>query len=202
MKKIILLLTLFFSLIGASAQNANRAGFFMELAYGYASGLPYYQIHCDPNQMEIKPLSGSALNVALGPRIKLSRHFALDIRVEAQSFIYKKMEDVSLGPVISARYTSPEIFNNVSLYASVGAGYYYTFLLGGINDYFDADLSSESGTYYYCSDDPVARMPIIVNFGMNFTTHFYGGVVYDMRVVFDPTTRIANILGVQLGYRF
>lgn len=198
MKKIILLLTLFFSLIGASAQNANRAGFFMELAYGYASGLPYYQIHCDPNQMEIKPLSGSALNVALGPRIKLSRHFALDIRVEAQSFIYKKMEDVSLGPVISARYTSPEIFNNVSLYASVGAGYYYTLLFD-----IDEDISlPESGTVKYFSGRPESNLPVKINFGMNFTTHFYGGVVYDMRVVFDPTTRIANILGVQLGYRF
>lgn len=199
MKKIILLITLFFVSIGASAQNANRSGFFMELASGVYSGPSYYKVQWNPEQLKIQPLYGIAVNIALGYRFKLSRSFALDARIQAQSLICEKMEHISVGPVIAARYTSPEIFKNVSLYASAGTGYYlYTWLP---DKSYDIAITTESGLEYYYAKAQDGRMLITTNLGMNFTTHFYGGVVCDMMLGFSPT-RFRNLLGVQLGYRF
>ncbi len=203
MKKLLFLLLLACASIGACAQNANRTGFFMELSYGGCVGYTNVnEVTWTGSSVEIQPLTCSAFKLDLGPRIRLGRFLALDVNVGLQGLIQKSFENLSVGGGLALRFTSPELFKNMSLYASAGAGYYRAIThkkqhnIDIVNDAYGYQEATEPGVYKI--DHTWGWLPLSFKVGLNFTNHLYGGLIFDYSVVGAGH----NLLGAQVGYRF
>lgn len=108
----------------ASAQNANRSGFFLEAGIGGMVGdTPRTSISVTNNVMSYKCISGTVGEFGLGMRLKIANHWAYEIKAEGQ-FPFQKPLQALVGRLlpIGFRYTSGELWRNHSLYAHINMG--------------------------------------------------------------------------------
>lgn len=226
MKKLLLALVAALACLGMQAQNANRTGFFIEAAVGGTTGSsPRVALSYDGSTVSQYFASGASFNISFGPRMRTSNHVAFDLRFEVQSpFSY-----VSSVPVLkfmpAVRYTSKEIFGNMSIYATVGVGGaigagYKSFYsewnwsndtnshYGYFNQILNADGEKVKLTLGDSDPAVAAGVSYTINVGLNITSHFYAGLMWDAQYMFSQPGKDGKdtchwgMTGVQIGYRF
>lgn len=190
MKKTIILALILFCGLSLWGQNANRSGFFVELGANKVFNGPRYNrydsdINIDGKQYDVYYRLSGLYDLDLGYRLAFARHWAFDIAAGVQTdFINREVasEWYSVCKLIPGfRYTSSEIFANMSLYANahIHVGYMISYHFEDCNNGF---------VYGYD-----------VGVGLNFTHAFYGGLIWDASIASDCHW---GGLGIKLGYRF
>lgn len=108
----------------ATAQNANRSGFFMELGIGGMVGdTPLSSISITDNVVYYKCLTGAAADFGLGGRFRFADHWAYEIKAEAQIPLDNPVNAlVGRALPIGFRYISGELWRNYSIYAHINLG--------------------------------------------------------------------------------
>lgn len=198
------------------AQNANRSGFFIEAGVGGACGnTPRTALLHQDGQVLVKYASGGVFDGYLGGRFRTSNHWAFDIRLGAQAAFSALKPTLTIKAMPGMRYTSNELFGNVSLYGALVVGGAFGFgygLCGSVipenGEYKLDDLKHRwhLGTDY--EQDDLWGVSYMIAVGLNVTTHFYAGLLWDGQYMFalNQGTIFPNpswgMLGVQLGYRF
>lgn len=185
MKRILLILTAFLSLVGmATAQNANRSGVFLELGGGPTFGAKLLKDgEWTGSSLIVKKAAGSGeANLGVGYRKASSRVFAWEIKAQLSTMPSDLEGSLTLALMPGFRYTTKELFGNVSMYFGLNAGvaimpvardYYY----GGIDliigqpDYMDFDNGLSIGG------------KIDLQAGLNLTTKIYLGLFFDCTII-------------------
>ncbi len=218
MKKILLLsLLAICTVVGASAQNANRSGIFIEAAGGGSIGNgPLIGLSMDgPNLMGYYA-GGAVLNLAVGAQFRISDHNAIGFRAEAQSNVSHFTQSLVLKAMPGLRISTDELFANISMYINVNAG--LAVADSGKPDFTYYD-DRESEHYVVPGDGSVVKWDSIkdaslgvayeIGVGLNITSRFYGGLVWDAQIMFDQTRDLDptgilhyGMAGIRLGYRF
>ncbi len=207
MKKLIIALLALVAFVGANAQNANRGGFFIEAGIGCTTGTsPRTALFMDGTSMMAKFAGGAAFDVQFGFRTKTSNHCAFDLRFGAMA----PFNAVSSTPVFKLmpgiRYTSTEIFGNMSIYATVAAGVGVSFS----HDLPEDPVPSDGSELKFGFGDGEACFgaSYTIAVGLNITNHFYAGPVWDAQYMIHQTRMEHEqnlhwgMFGIQLGYRF
>ena len=210
MKKVFLLLLALCAIAGVSAQNANRKGFFIEAAVGGSVGNPPLSgLSMDKGVLNGHYTGGTVVNFAFGPRFRTGSHTAFDFRIEAQANTARITQSLVLKAMPGMRITTGELFGNISMYISANIGF-------AIADSGCADLYSDfipndgtEATWDLFSSDPSFGAGYSLGLGLNITTHFYGGFVWDAQYMIHQTrdnltwTNLHyGMAGLRLGYRF
>ncbi len=208
MKKLIIAFLALIACLGVSAQNANRGGFFIEAGIGGTTGTtPRTAISMDGSNIMAKFAGGAAFNVHFGFRTKTSDHCAFDLRFGAMA----PFSAVSSTPVFKLmpglRYTSGEIFGNMSIYATAAVGGAVSFKYELPNG---TPIPDDGSEYKFGFDDGDACFGVsyTIAVGMNITNHFYAGPVWDAQYMIHQTRLEPEqnlhwgMFGIQLGYRF
>lgn len=119
MKKILIIVVMFVSLCvaDASAQSANRKGWYMDYTVGYGAGEKHY------GRGEYY---GLELGLGAGYRLKLSTHWAWDFRLNTLLNVdyIEGSQFVAISP-LGIRYTSNDFGNGKSIAwgMRIGSGY-------------------------------------------------------------------------------
>lgn len=194
----------------ATAQNANRHGFFLELGVGGIVGsTPRNYISFNQNDIQFKCLSGAAGSFGIGGRIRIGQHWAYEIKADAMI----PMNDpiyalVGRGMPIGFRYTSVELWQNYSLYAHfnlggaivVNNGYYSSNDVSWIPDPTEIKLRYNSRESY--------GVAYSVGVGVNLTTHLYVEGCFNAQAMFGIQRKngygVSNygMVACAVGYRF
>lgn len=216
MKKYVLLILVVVAILTsgiATAQNANRSGFFLEAGIGGLIGnTPRSSISIEDNIMYYKCISGAAMDFGFGGRFRIKSHWAYELKFEAQfpiSSPYNNMIGRCLP--VSFRYTSLEIYKNYSLYTHVSLG---------------AAIVANSGIITWNIDNPTLypNTPAIefkgflegvglgpaysLGLGVNMTTHVYAEANWNGQTIFGAYGKNGNevinygSIGFVVGYRF
>ncbi|MDE7160072.1 MAG: hypothetical protein K2O24_04425 [Muribaculaceae bacterium] len=220
MKRIMLFLVGLWMAFGAVAQNANRSGFFVEAgAGGFFGKTPRTSIMYDSKTYTytVTFANSCALDLGFGFRARLGRHWAYQCRLqlEADAANFNPLFSPKVFP-LGFRYTSPEIFGNSSIYASVDLGlsswpsgnpniYYYPEKTEDKKQVLGATMNIDGYGNIICGIIGSAGV------GINITTKLYAG--FSLEVQRNVTTtalyrigRIDNMfwgsVGVRVGYRF
>ncbi len=205
MKKLIILLLLITALLPAAAQNANRKGFFIELGAGALTGkTPRVSISMNDDRAVFAHFAkGMAADFYFGVRFRTGSHWAYEFRAGASA----PLDALTVLPVpkafpIGFRYTSGELFGNMSLYAHCNLGAAMT--ARGTVELVLVPGDKHDVKYHLITGGPA----ISAGIGLNITTHFYAGVTADYQYLFGCYRELKkeNILwgniGLRLGYRF
>ena len=217
MKKVLLLLIFcVLAATAATAQNANRTGFFIEGAVGGTTGTtPRTSYGLDNGNLTLYHAHSTSVNLTFGFRVRISRYAAYEITAEAQSPVDAiKTQPVFKAMPISFRFTTPEFWRNYS--------FYFNFRVGGavgnkgiLRSYSGEGLlesSVELGKnnrhdlrFFKEVSGGVAYQ---IGFGLNITTHFYAGFSWDAQYMFEQYRENITenlhwgMAGLRLGYRF
>lgn len=184
MKRILLILTAFLSLVGmATAQNANRSGVFLELGGGPTFGTKLLKdVEWTGSSLIVKKAGSGEANLGVGYRKASSRVFAWEIKAQLSTMPSDLEGSHTFALMPGFRYTTKELFGNVSMYFGLNAGvaimpqakgYYY----GGIDliigqpDYMDFDNGLSVGG------------KIDLQAGLNLTTKIYLGLFFDCTII-------------------
>lgn len=217
MKKMIFMLLLaVLSVAGVSAQNANRSGFFLELgAGGFVINPPMLKVTTTYKQtgtsvpstisgndvIEYENVLKYSFNV--GYRFAKSRHWAVDCRLNCMFSDGMLDEMFVVGIMYGARYVSPELFRNFSLYGALSVG--PMFRLDKI-DYVSGDVNIYGGANFELGCNLSNKLY------MGAFLSLYGGVPspeyneyyneYIEDKQYTDEIRINGLLGAKLGFRF
>lgn len=181
MKKTLLFMMFAVAAMCGYAQNANRSGFFLEIGAGAVVGSsPYTDVIenfavIDGKLSEIvkvKHDSGIKFNVGTGYRHAVSDNWAIELKAMGV-----KYSDIAVKLMPGARYTTKELFSNVSMYIAPNVG--------------------------ACLYHDVERFGLgySLALGLNLTESLSVGVVYDGQYIFEVESPWGTI-GVNIGYRF
>ncbi len=219
MKKVLLIFAAIIIAIGVQAQNANRGGFFLELGIGSTVGdMPRIGFQLDKNNtLYAVHTAGAKFDVALGARAAMkNRHWAYELRLEFESTTEHAFQNLAgkLFP-IAFRYTSGELFGNMSLYATFGLGAAVSSSGKSIDEYSEEDLvwkpgvDNEAAIVKYPLGSGVSVGPAYtVGVGLNITNHLYAGFAWDAQMMInsyrakEAETLHYGSCGFRLGYRF
>ncbi|MEE1298266.1 MAG: hypothetical protein UHE62_06000 [Muribaculaceae bacterium] len=208
----------------AWSQNANRSGFFLEFGAGsFAVNPPMKRVSVSYKQSSgdvpvtmtreelVEYMGGVKYDFTMGYRIATSAYCAVNLKIDAlfdgQSLDEGGLLLTKLMPGV--RYTSPELFKNISLYGMLSAG-------AGIRI---------CGSYEYYDDSVRLAICGSVELGVNFTEKFYLGAFYDIIVMKESVTGLywyynsgydedgyvasysdnwcnSGLIGAKLGFRF
>lgn len=220
MKKLLFIFAAILIAIGAQAQNANRGGFFLELGIGgTVSDMPRIGLQLDKNNsLYAIHTAGAKFDVALGARASMkNRHWAYEVRLEFESTTEHTVPNLAgkLLPV-SFRYTSGELFGNMSIYATFGLG---AAIANSGNDIHYTDF--KSGLIWKPgenNEEAIIKSPFsagisvgpayTVGVGLNITSHLYAGFAWDAQFMInscratESETLHYGSCGFRLGYRF
>lgn len=205
MKKTLLLMMFAIVTMCGYAQNANRSGIFLEIGAGGTIGdSPATEIHTslavnDGKLIEavtIKRDTGIKFNIATGYRYAVSNNWAIEMKATGV-----KYNDFVLKLMPGARYTSKELFSNVSMYIAPNIGISYDF-----------------GAEY----DPCG-LAFNLGVGLNLTERIYVGVNFEGQYYFEESYlsfdyngygndyykfdkyaayQYRGTIGLNIGYRF
>lgn len=208
MKRLLTLIAaVLLAVTGLYAQNANRNGFFIELQGGAAFGevLKYEPGNSDyPSASCLK--GGGVGSLDFGYRFATSNHFAIDFKIGAWSNFAEAGRTLQLRGMPGFRWTSNDFGSNMSAYLALNAGVGLSPAGGG---------SGDLGLY----------IPVELSVGINFSQHFYGGVIFNYSALvsgecsdhgnleidgnewyYDDLVHIKRqsypTIGLRLGYRF
>ncbi len=212
MKKIFFLcLSVYCAIAGASAQNANRRGFFVEAAIGGSVGnTPLSGVSVENSDIIGHYAGGSVISFAFGPRFRTSTHTAFEFRIEAQSNASAIAQTVVFKAMPGIRITTGELFGNVSMFINADVGFAVA----------DSGIPASSELDRISADGSVARWTMFnalasigvayeIGLGLNISTHFYGGLVWDAQFMYkqirdfnDYENLHYGMAGLRLGYCF
>ncbi len=200
----------------ALAQNANRGGFFIEAAVGGTTGsTPRTSYGIVNGDLTLHHAHGTALNIALGGRARISSYAAYEFVVEFQSPIDAfKTQPVAKAYPIAFRFTTPEFYRNFSVYIN--------FRLGGAIgskgtikwwDPWEGDnpellQPGSSDRDFALFEEVCGGAAYEIGFGVNITNHFYAGFTWDAQYMFNQYRNVKaenlhwGMAGLRLGYRF
>lgn len=208
MKRFLLLLLAVCALTVASAQNANRKGFFIEAAVGGSIGdTPRTGLSMDGNTLMAHTTGGAVVNLALGPRFRTGEHTAFDFRIEAQANTARITQTLVLKAMPGMRITTGELFGNMSLYVSANVGFA---VADSGEPSYDQAIPNDGTVVQWdvFSNAPSFGAAYAVGVGLNITTHFYAGVLWDAQYMIKQI-RIEEhknlhygMAGLRVGYRF
>ena len=209
MKKVLLMLLVLCAFAGASAQNANRKGFFIEAAVGGSVGTPPVGgLSIQDGQLMAHYYGGAMLNLAFGPRFRTGDHTAFDFRISAQANAsgLAGAQTLVVKAMPGIRISTGEIFRNMSLYfgANVGGA-----LANRGSSWNVVPADGEVMHWSLFDEDVSGGVGYEVSFGVNVTTHLYAGFVWSaqymfsqMRNPFDSENLHYGMAAFRLGYRF
>lgn len=192
------------------SQNANRKGFFLEAAFGGIVGkTPQTAFSVENNILRAHTLTGTAVSLAFGPRLRISKNFAYEIVFDIQAPLsaFDAQPTVKLLP-ISFRYISPELFRNYSLYGSFRLGGVLGFKGEGNLDHVTLPDMPKHDISLHSNVEPTGGVAASLGVGVNVTTHFSAGLTWDMQYLigqyrgFEKANCMWGMMGVRLGYRF
>lgn len=200
MRKRLVLITLFVcAFFIVHAQNANRSGFFVEAGVGGVTGdRPVTNLDERDDVIESgefigenfvtikverkkKAFYGLGFNAAAGYRWHIARHFAADAKVKFNDATYRFKETSQIDVMLGLRYMSHDFGGNKSIYANAGIG---------------------AGFF---PDESTFCLPYEVGAGINFSNHFYAGLIWDAQVSFADKFiygKNYGIIGIKAGFRF
>jgi len=210
MKKLVLLfvaaLTLSFAAWG---QNANRSGIFIEAGVGALAGTtPTYKAEIDHGIVKGYNVGGAGLNLALGYRYATSRFCAVEVKVEGSASPKAISPTLVLGIMPGFRYTTRELFSNMSLFFGLNAGFAMSsdcYIYGEIS----GDVASK-----IVDCDVEGSLPDALGgcygltIGINFTSSLYAGLFWDGYILSDKLCGSDEGMlhwgtaGLRLGFRF
>ncbi len=212
MKKLLLMILALCAMAGAQAQNANRKGFFIEAAIGGSIGNPPLSgLSMQNNELMAHYTGGTVVNVAFGPRFTTGEHTAFDFRLEAQANTANITQSLVLKAMPGIRITTGELFGNISMYIAANVG--FAAADAGCYDCSQhRDCVPDDGSilqWEAFADAPSFGAAYSLGLGLNITTHFYGGFVWDAQYMFHQTRDNLTwenlhygMAGLRLGYRF
>lgn len=166
MKRLLTLIAaVLLAVTGLYAQNANRNGFFIELQGGAAFGevLKYEPSSYSnyPSAISATCLKGGGVgSLDFGYRFATSSNFAVDFKLGAWSDFAEVGKTLQLRGLPGIRWTTDDFGSNMSAYIALNAG---------------VGLSPEGGG----SGDLGLYVPIELSVGLNFSRHFYGGLIFN-----------------------
>lgn len=193
------------------AQNANRSGFFLEAAVGGTIGdTPRVAATFSENHdFSFTYAGGTAWNFAFGQRFRTSNHFAYEVKAEVQSTVSNILPAaVCKFYPLGLRYTSPEVWRNFSIYATGSLGGAIGSAGNYLKDvYYDSPLISGQTKDIKFFDEVSGGAAYSVGLGVNITSHFYAGFLWDGQFMFnqyrfDKGNRNWGMVGFKLGYKF
>lgn len=210
MKKILLFVLVAIISTGiATAQNANRHGFFLELGIGGLVGnTPRSSILITDNVVKYKCLTGAAADFGFGGRFRIGSHWAYEVKAEAlipfENPIYSF---VGRALPVGFRYTSNEIWRNYSLYAHANLG-------GAI--IVNRGIYREWGITFFPNTEEIKLktdgagygIAYSAGLGVNLTTHLYAEACYNGQAMFNCFGKNGmgmnnfGIIAFLVGYRF
>jgi len=210
MKKLVLLIVAVFALsIAAWGQNANRSGIFIEAGAGALAGTtPTYKFEVGHGVVKAYNVGGAGLNLALGYRYATSRSCAVELKVEGSVSPKAITPTFVLGITPGFRYTTRELFSNISLFFGVNAGFAISYetdassiIISGnkeedaVHDIVNYGIGSFGGCYG-------------LTFGLNITSTLYTGVFWDGYILGNKLRGLERDMlhygtaGLRLGFRF
>ena len=224
MKRIFLLTLLAFLLSGiATAQNANRHGFFLEAGIGGMVGsTPRMSIEIVDNVVYNKCVYGTAVDLGLGGRFRIGNHWAYEVKAEGMIPLCDPINAI-VGRFlpIGFRFTSGEVWKNYSVYAHANLGAALTGLSGEISRYNssystqivreyenDGIIIPDASTIRLKLGDARVGASYSVGLGVNLNQHLYLEGCFDAQVMFNCCRKSADSIlhfGAPLcvvGYRF
>lgn len=225
MKKLIILTLLLSGIfIKGFGQNANRSGLFIEAGAGFLVGTPpVSKLEWKNNQLNAIVPGGPDVNLAIGYRGATSKVFAWQIKgeVSADPSNGRSTFQVALMPGI--RYTTKELFGNISLYFGLDIGPVFTTDSYYSSYNFSLDLNKDDNDRITDGFGSLGAK-FGLSAGFNITTSFYGGLYWDYslnphqanvnalknnnRIGYDSynyshfNTNLWGSIGIRLGYRF
>lgn len=209
-KNLFLILCMIFLGISGYAQNANRKGFFIEAGFGGLVGNSIRNcVKITDNTLQYKCLSGSIVGLDFGGRFRSSKHWAYEFKLGCQTCLSDPVYGICFRILpVGFRYTSIEVWRNISLYTHFNFGASI-----GLNDgkmprpdimffpntpFIDIEESASSGI----------GLGYSIGFGANVTNHCYLEFCYNAQALFDCIgnkglgTVNGGLLGGVIGYRF
>ena len=176
MKKLFLLLLVAFTCVAANAQLVtsttvtkqkkapSNSGMFLEVGVG--------KLGADWEG------DGVAMDLGLGYRYGFSQYLAWDIlKVKAMAELSNFSESITPQVMTGIRGTSPELFANMTAFASFSLGY-------------GREIDIEDGGFCY-----------EIQVGVNITPKYNVGFVYDSQKLSDWDANL-SLAGLRLGVRF
>lgn len=187
MKRFFLLMLLTILLSGiASAQNANRNGFFLEAGIGGLIGnTPRMSIEIVDNIVYNKCVYGTAADLALGGRFRIGNHWAYEVKAEGMIPLCDPINAI-VGRFlpIGFRYTSGELWKNYSIYAHANIGGALTGLSGEISTLKDI-IFPDATSIRLNNHDVRGGASYSVGLGVNLNQHLYLEGCFNAQVMFD-----------------
>lgn len=221
MKKILLIIfATIFSIGIVSAQNANRNGFFLELGVGGLVGnTPRSSLLITDNVVKYKCLSGAAADVGFGCRFRFKKHWAYEVKGEAQIPFANPIYSMTVRVLpVGFRYTSIELWRNYSLYAHanlggsiiVNRGIYRTtrYSYGDYTCTFFENTDEFKLKKVQGAGDEGYGIAYSAGIGVNLTPHVYLEACYNGQAIFNSFgkngigTNNFGIIAFLVGYRF
>lgn len=213
MKLKIFLLMAIVSLItlSSNAQNANRSGCFFEIGTGALIGnnpiadIKMGEIVKENNSQNYHQKTTEIFgepfryNVNFGYRLATSKHCAFDLKLKGIFNYDYNIIDVSMfGGSFGFRYTTAEIYRNISIYTSTELGY-----LG-----YQYKFAGSCDTYISGS----------IGLGLNLTNRLYTGLTWEIlsrhtigwdywfpyynQLLEEDKGSMFSLIGFNFGYRF
>lgn len=183
MKRLLTLIAaVLLAVTGLYAQNANRNGFFIELQGGAAFGevLKYDPYNSDyPSASCLK--GGGVGSLDFGYRFATSNNFAIDFKIGAWTDFAEAGKTLQLRGMPGVRWTSNDFGSNMSAFLALNTGVGLSPASGDLGIYIPAELSV----------------------GLNFSQHFYGGVIFNYSALLSGDYCDEENLGIEgnNGYR-
>lgn len=208
----------------ATAQNANRHGFFLEAGIGGLVGnTPRMSIWIKDNVVYNKFVHGTTADLGLGGRFRIGNHWAYEVKAEGMIPLCDPIKAI-VGRFlpIGFRYTSGELWKNYSIYAHANIGGAVTRLSGilGYNNWdYSSTIKDNYDNYYgiIIPDGTTIKLKSAsyrfgasysMGLGINVTTHLYIEGCFNAQVMFDclgknnsSMLHFGVVSGV-IGYRF
>lgn len=208
MKKVLFLLVFcVLATRAATAQNANRSGFFIEGAVGGTTGnTPRTSYGLDNENLTMYHAHGTAVNFALGFRARISSYAAYEFSLEAQSPVdaFKTQPVFKVMP-LSFRFTTKEFWRNYSFYINFRIGG----AIGNKGEFYGSDpLQDDNIIDVNLFRGMSAGAAYQIGVGINLSNHFYAGFSWDAQLMFqqirnlEPENIHWGMTGLRLGYRF
>ncbi len=209
-RSIFLIFVLFCMSFVSNAQNANRKGFFVEAGFGGLVGNSIRSsVKITNNTLQYKCLAGSLVEIGLGGRFRSGNHWAYEFKLGCQTNLSEPVYGMCFRILpVGFRYTSIEIWRNISLFSHFNVG-----TTIGLNNgkmprviptlfpetpFIDIEESTSCGV----------GLGYSLGIGANLTNHCYLELCYNAQALFNSIgnkgkgTVNGGLLGVSIGYRF
>lgn len=159
----------------ASAQNANRKGFFLEAGIGGLIGnTPRTTLSVKDNVVQYECLTGTAANLSVGSRNRISKHWAYELQCDVQVPFEKPSQNLTIRVLpLGFRYYSNELFKNYSLYCHFNVGGAMVYNSGRISYIRDLNLNIPTEDVEHCNYSIGGGIAYLIGVGVNITTRLY-----------------------------